>query len=518
MKLTLKTRPSVFWRQFTGFFPFLVILLFCGALCWAKLQDPFSRKWFKVLANGHSFQCVAILPKLNRPYPVVIYAHGSGGDLMHDGTDLRQMAELGLATVSLEYDQSNEIAFNDQFEAVLHYIERQKWANTNAIAGVGFSLGANRIWDFALRHPAEQPQLLVQLSGAGLNPAINNQQPATNLHYSTLLVHGDQDEIFPVENTKRLALVLQSNGIPVELKIMPGLPHDMEPEREEIFRGIGEYCLSHLTGGKGGDGALVWLHYHSIAQWQADAPRFGWFCVPAAAWVAGWLGCVRWGRKWPPSEKVTLSRNEIALRWLAGILAVWALMETALHLALPHFRVSERTLAMARKFLVEPKERADFEALAGQPIWRGQKLGILLGQVELVNYNRELINWQLDDKMYRDYVLSPTIKFSTDFDWRRPLWEEFYPRIRHESSTGSAAQVVVRHLRERVTIADIPNPPREVSLIWRRQITDEAGFEIIYVAALRSVGVPARLDANGRAEFWEGSQWSAAPGPAMVSW
>src|SRR5580698_2958177 len=58
----------------------------------------------------------------------------------------------------------------------------------------------------------------------------------------------------------------------------------------------------------------------------------------------------------------------------------------------------------------------------------------------------------------------------------------------------------------------------EISLIWRRQITDEAAFEIIYVAALRSVGVPARLDANGRAEFWDGGQWSAAPGPAVVSW
>jgi hypothetical protein len=98
------------------------------------------------------------------------------------------------------------------------------------------------------------------------------------------------------------------------------------------------------------------------------------------------------------------------------------------------------------------------------------------------------------------------------------LWEEFYPRIRHESSTEDAAVIVVRHLRERVTIADIPNPPRDVPTIWLRQITDEAGFELIYVAALRSVGVPARLEANGRAEFWDGSQWSATPGPAVVSW
>jgi hypothetical protein len=91
--------------------------------------------------------------------------------------------------------------------------------------------------------------------------------------------------------------------------------------------------------------------------------------------------------------------------------------------------------------LIQPKQRADFERLAAQPIWPGGKLKTLLGQVELAGYNRELINWQLDDKVYQEFVLSPVIEdstinppLSTGPDWRRPLWEEFYPRIRHESS------------------------------------------------------------------------------------
>jgi hypothetical protein len=39
-----------------------------------------------------------------------------------------------------------------------------------------------------------------------------------------------------------------------------------------------------------------------------------------------------------------------------------------------------------------------------------------------------------------------------------------------------------------MTIATLPNLTHGVSEIWRKQITDAAGFEIIYVAALRSVG------------------------------
>jgi hypothetical protein len=76
----------------------------------------------------------------------------------------------------------------------------------------------------------------------------------------------------------------------------------------------------------------------------------------------------------------------------------------------------------------------------------------------------------------------------------------------------------VRHLRERVTIADIPNPSRDVLTIWLKQITDETGFQIVYVAALRSVGVPARLDSNHQAEFWTGDKWKLAPSPSVTIW
>ncbi|MGA2178771.1 MAG: transglutaminase domain-containing protein [Verrucomicrobiota bacterium] len=96
-------------------------------------------------------------------------------------------------------------------------------------------------------------------------------------------------------------------------------------------------------------------------------------------------------------------------------------------------------------------------------------------------------------------------------NWRQPLWEEFYPRIRHESSPEDAARIVVRHLRERVTIAALPDLPQDVPEIWLKRITDEAGLEIIYVAALRSVGVPARLNSQHPAEFWDGTKWNNAP-------
>ena len=89
--------------------------------------------------------------------------------------------------------------------------------------------------------------------------------------------------------------------------------------------------------------------------------------------------------------------------------ATAALAQTALHLVPPRLATSERTLSIARKHLVQAKELSDFEFLAANPVWRDKPLKTLLEHVELARYNRELINWKLDDQVYREFVLSPLI-------------------------------------------------------------------------------------------------------------
>jgi len=193
--------------------------------------------------------------------------------------------------------------------------------------------------------------------------------------------------------------------------------------------------------------------------------------------------------------------------------------QTAVHLVPPRLATSERTLSIARKHLVQAKEVSDFEFLAANPVWHGKPLRTLLEHVELAHYNRELINWKLDEQIYRDFVLSPQIDPTADggLNWRRALWENFYPRVRREQDPAAAAEIVVRFLRERVTIAEGSGLPSVVAETWERQITEPRGFEAVYVAALRSVGVPSRLGAQGRAELWTGATWQAAPRP-LVGW
>lgn len=581
------------------FLPVLIALAFFGAMFWAKGRDPFQRIWFsvrgkeigagslrrvwsKVAGSGLSkAECVAVLPKMRkeagarRPkskvqgpksgererLPVVVYLCGSGGSLLDSGNELRQLAEMGLAAVGIEYSQTNEAAFDAQFKALLDHVLRQQWADTNRMAWVGFSLGAQRTLAFALEHPDLQPQLLVRVSGGWINELdeLNSDKPRARVQSSTfnvqgsntttrsaqplhstfnsqlstiLLIHGERDEVFPLSDTRRVAECLRSNGMPVELKVFGGEGHGFGANRLQVFRAVGEYCLTYFNG----PGALD--QYRSILSWQEHAGPLWLFWLPAFLWI-----CFYFYRRSRRNEVPTkLTKWEIGLRWVAAILATAAIAQTALHLIPPRLQVSERTLSIARKHLVQPKELRDFDFLSPNPVWHGKRLGTLLTHVELANYNRELINWKLDDQIYRDFVLNPQIDPESDGDlnWRRELWETLYPRIRKEDSTEAAAEIVVRFLRERVTITERRSPSQRQSAvppgagladpefralvsiadIWLRQVTDERGFETVYVAALRSAGIPARLDPTHRAEFWAGSAWQPAPRPLIerVGW
>jgi len=400
---------------------------------------------------------------------------------------------------------------------------------------------------------------------------------------------------------------LRTNGVPVELRVLPGEGHG-GPNGLVVCRLLGEQCLARLNGPDAFRG------YRSILSWQARAWPLWLFWTPAFLWAAACLWFSRnraypvgtrgkepqrrderGGAKPQPEQLDELHglhelhaglsprssrlcgltglplaawrwlkvRREIGLRWLAAILAAFALAQTAVHLVPPRLPIGERTLAFARKHLVPPGQRSDFDFLAAQPCWRGQPLKALLEHVELANYNRELVNWKVEDSVYREFVLSPVIQPSPEskvqgpkskaegserhelheltrtppglaagtaaLRWRRVLWESFYPRVRREQDPAAAAEVVVRFLRERVTVVGEDRGRRTedgrqrtedsgICETWQRQISDERGFEVLYMAAMRCVGVPSRLGSQGRAEFWTGSAWQPAPRPLVERW
>jgi hypothetical protein len=490
-----------------------LVLLFLGALGWARGRDPFQRVWFSVKVSGQgNARCVAVLPKsAPRPYPVVVYLHGSGASLRGIGNDLRQMAELGLAAVGMDYCHTNDAVFERQFAALLRHLRHQRWADTNAVAWVGFGFGAENLTQFAGRHPETRPPLLVGLAG-GWRPELRTNAPARTVWF----LYPDTDSSPGASETCVAVAGIQTNGTRIIRTWLPGVPFDFGVERAAVFRALAEATLVELRG----HDALS--RNRSPRVWQSEAwPLWVWW-LPAFLWFGSWFWRERRRRCFTPcASEQTPSRLE---RWLcrAGMLsAMLAVGAMGLHLGVPRLPVSERTLALARHVLVHANELEDFEYLAAHYNWRGQRVGTLLEHLRLARYQRSLMHWKLDDSIWREFVLMPDLGPATAAGqpWRRALWESCYPRVRGQRrSIEAAAQAVVRHLRERVTIAAGEFLPREVAAIWQRQITDTLGFEILTVAALRAVGIAARLDENGQAKLFADGQWEAAPKPATWSW
>jgi pimeloyl-ACP methyl ester carboxylesterase len=541
---TLRFLRFLLSKQFWLFFAFL----FLGSLVWAHSRDPFRRTEFSVkTAAGTRVHGITVVPRGefgrrgSTALPTVVYAHGSGGTWMTDGNDLRQFAELGMAAVGFDYDQTNSGAFEGEFAAVLDYVRRQSWAASETrtegnegnkeasftsrpsvnMAWVGFSLGAQNTLAYLLKHPENRPQVYVRLAGGWIpeldNSSISNLKSRIS---DLLLVHGENDSIFPVEDARRLAGLLGTNGTDVTLHIMAGCDHGFGADQPVVFRLVAEYCKGKLTPG------------HPLPEFPRLHRYPFLLCIlPAFVWLGVWGYWKRNGRATLPrshgSERLggslalpKLTKFEVGLRVAAVVLGTLAVADTALHLVPPRMRVSPRTIEIARKHLLAPKWHEDFETLAALPVWEGQRLQTLLTHVELAHYTMfELVNWKVDDALYRQYVLSPVIgEGGHELDWRRELWENFYPRVRHENTTSDAAAIVARFLRQRVTIA--PGYPKQpgVESSWRGHIVNGEDFEVLYTAALRSAGVPARLGGSRQAEFWTGQAWQPAPRPLAATW
>jgi O-antigen ligase len=206
-----------------------------------------------------------------------------------------------------------------------------------------------------------------------------------------------------------------------------------------------------------------------------------------------------------------LSRWEIWLGRGAWILGIAAVSESAILLGTPFFSVNNTTLTISRHYLVPPSAAGDLNLLAGNVDWGSRKLRPLLQHASLANYNRQLINWKLDDQIYRDCVLNPLIDPARDgqLAWRRKLWEYFYLPMRKENDPASAAQIVLKFLHQRIAL--VAEGPATIDEMWQEKRADERGIRALEVAALRSVGIPARLNESGRAELFSEGKWQALP-------
>jgi hypothetical protein len=208
----------------------LSVLLVAGAAVWLALArdpDPFTRSKFSLKTpGGGETKGGLVMPRLPARFPVVMcFGDLRGGPDKVDKV-LRRFAELGCAAVGVEYDQKIKgrgekgagrggagpnltDAFDAQFAALLEYLNQQRWAQSNAVAWVGFG-------------PKSKAQSLPLRAGSKVQG--RKTQASFPFALSTLTLQPSTS--LPPPSTLTLQLSTSSDGV--------------------VIREAAEYCVAHL--------------------------------------------------------------------------------------------------------------------------------------------------------------------------------------------------------------------------------------------------------------------------------
>lgn len=551
-----------------------VALLFLYALVWAKVQDKFDRADFVLPLQGSgSCRGIRLSPQPPAEYPQAIYLYQTGSSLLESGQKLRLIAQSGFDTAGFEYDQDNPGVFEEQFKAICQYMQTRNGIGTNRVwvmRGAGARLGLN----FAITHPELQPDMLICIDGSWTaetyealaarkftGPAalrscvllIGHTAPSDELRVR----YGTLDSLLQANGACVAAGELSESGDAMESDPLISLPLAMEYAADQlpppdytvklfregvergnadrfnaVFRRAGRNCaavwkavagidetrrrevMNQLAGAS--DFELTHLSQADLLQRYAFGRLWGQRAGLGLAFlVFGWL--IAWGFRcqfgrihlWFRSLKPAPGQSLRRMAWLTAIIATGT---TGICLLLPQCEATGFSVWVAGLLLAR-SHTDDLGFLGRQETMAHKiKLETLLQHVQLADLQRHVFYKEPTTDLFQKYILSPRID-SQCANWssRKELWDYFQPRLRNQHDPVAGAKMVLDYLQERVGIDSKYTANRDVDVIWIQGMVDEAGFERIFVAALRSIGIAARLNEFGRVEIWTGQTWVDAP-------
>jgi predicted peptidase len=162
-------------------------------------------------------------------YPLVFTLHGAanGSPTAHQATAC--LAEPGLESLGAIIVSPNGYLYqwyqSPNVTQVMTLIDLAKkyWpVDTNRIAVTGYSNGGNGSWFFAEVFPETFSAAIPMASS--YNTYDNNGDPRY-IETPLYVIHGENDELFPVDSTQNWVNATQSAGTEVIFVIAPGLTH-----------------------------------------------------------------------------------------------------------------------------------------------------------------------------------------------------------------------------------------------------------------------------------------------------
>jgi phospholipase/carboxylesterase len=196
-------------------------------------------------------------PRSGAPRQLVVFLHGygaDGNDLIEIGRAWQQLLPQAAFVSPHAPEPCGQAPVGRQWFALTFRDPNERWVGANkaapllerfldaelarqqlppsALALVGFSQGTMMALHVGLRRAAP-PAAIVGYSGLLVLPPDGSPETLAadvRSRPPVLLVHGDQDELIPVEALFQGSQALAAMGVPVEWHLSAGIGHGIDPE------------------------------------------------------------------------------------------------------------------------------------------------------------------------------------------------------------------------------------------------------------------------------------------------
>jgi phospholipase/carboxylesterase len=213
-------------------------------------------------------------PRSGAARQLVVFLHGygaDGNDLIEIGRAWQQLLPQAAFVSPHAPEPCGQAPVGRQWFALTFRDPNERWVGANkaapvmerfldaelarhqlppsALALVGFSQGTMMALHVGLRR-AVPPAAIVGYSGLLVLPPDGNPETLAadiKSRPPVLLVHGDQDELIPVEALFQGTQALAAMGVPAEWHLSAGIGHGIDPEG---LRHGGEFLARAFAGGR----------------------------------------------------------------------------------------------------------------------------------------------------------------------------------------------------------------------------------------------------------------------------
>ncbi|HXV69451.1 MAG TPA: alpha/beta hydrolase [Nitrospira sp.] len=234
---------------------------------WARLSGlPLEDVWFQAADGARLFGWYV---ETKADHPVMLWSHGNAGNIIHRLDNLKYLYQLGLSVFLFDYRgygrsqslrPSEEGLYHDAIGAY-DYLTRIRSIRSERLVLFGRSLGASVAGELAAQRPASA--LILESSFPSVEAVARYHYGGLPVHWligaefrlvdrlprlalPKLVVHGDRDEIIPIELGRR---VFEAAAEPKEWYVIHGADHNdtYQVGGGTYFRRIGEFVRKALS-------------------------------------------------------------------------------------------------------------------------------------------------------------------------------------------------------------------------------------------------------------------------------